>query len=184
MSRKGIHHKSPVELHRMGPLEVVIRFPNRWLGFSPENNLKRVDLIRQIRSAPYLDGVVVRAFANDISIVASADADGCPSLQAESSLEKTVHEVIHMALVFFAENQGNVYRFSIGGQVEDVLLFNQCKKVYEAAGISAAEEFQSWTREEVCQLPSVETDDVLILERSMAKDGLFFKDSDLPPYRG
>ena len=177
-------HYTTIEVSRVGPLEVSIRFPNHWFGFSTtSNSIRRGELIRLIRGIRDPDATI-SAIANSIATIITIEMKGDFTTQKEEDLENVVRMIIREAIIFFSNNRIDLKR--ILGDTEDsaTTLINWFRQVFHNTKVGSINELSNYTREELCKSPKVSRDDVIDLERCLAVHGVFLKDSPLPPYHG
>ena len=181
-SGETMHCKSPIEIERTGMLEVMVRFPDRWLGYSHDKSAKRRELAKKLRDLGHPRTASISTMVNNIATIVFVRIDDDYSPQNEEALNNITQRVIRTALMYFGESQGDIYEREEDGYVKRIFFPDRFKKVFQSIGIQSTQDFEKITREELCELPGMRTNDVLVLELGLVPCGIFLKPSPLPPY--
>ena len=93
LSKKTAHY-STIEMARVGPLDVSIRFPNHWFGFNPSNSIRRGELIRLIRGIDASDATFA-AITNSIATIITVGISGNLTEQKEEDRQMVLAKISH-----------------------------------------------------------------------------------------
>ena len=176
--------RTPVVVERTGPLEVWVRFSNRWFGGSPEAPKMRLKLLEILRNIEYPENFMVSAMASTVAVAIYVRSDDALNESTEATLDHLVQRLIREALRFFGKaSRDQVKKVrTIPVRLEDLCLPYDFHEVFAELDIGLANGLSNYTREEVCNCRRAQTNDVRVLESRLAAFGIFLKSSPLPPY--